>query len=72
MIFRPRRSWWDVNGNTYRRMQRGSRKEEAMSLRIADGLLLAHYEKGYNKICEKVSQLPSVSQFDPHPSTKLT
>ena len=41
-------------------------------MHAADGLLLAHYEKGYNRICEKMPQLPSANQFDPHPPTKLT
>ena len=46
--------------------------EEAISLHIADGLQLAHYKKGCNRICKEVPQLPSASQFDLYPSTKLT
>ena len=53
-------------------MCRAPRKEEAISVHVVDRLLLAHYEKGYNRICEKMPQLPSASQFDPHPPTKLT
>ena len=52
-------------------MWRASRKEEAISVHAADGLLLVHYEEGYDRICEKLPQLPSASQFDPHPPTKL-
>jgi len=50
-------------------MWRVLRKEEAISMHAVDELLLAHYEKGYNRICEKMPQLPSANQFDPHPPT---
>ena len=52
-------------------MRKALGKEEAVSVHIVDGLLLAHYEEGCSKICEKVSQLPSARQFDPHSPTKL-
>ena len=34
--------------------------------------IIGHYEEGYDKICEKIPQLPSASQLDPYPPTKLT
>ena len=52
-------------------MQRASRKEEVVSVHIANGLLLAHYEEGCSRICKEVPRLPSASQFDPYSATKL-
>ena len=40
-------------------------------MHIANGLLLAHYEKGRSKICKEVPWLPSASQFNPYPSAML-
>ena len=37
-----------------------------------NGLLLAHHDERYSRICEKMPQLPSTSQLDSHLSTKLT
>ena len=71
-MFGSRRGWRNVKGGTHKGMWRVLRKEEAISVHAANGLLLAHYEKGYNRICEKMPRLPSANQFDPHPPTKLT
>ena len=46
-------------------------EKEVVSIHLADGLLLAHCDEGYSRICEKVSQLLGVGQFDPYPPTKL-
>ena len=70
-MFGSRRSWQYVKGSICKRMRKALGKEEAVSVHIVDGLLLAHYEEGCSKICEKVSQLPSARQFDPHSPTKL-
>ena len=53
-------------------MWRALREEKAASVYVADELLLAHYEEGYDRICEEMPQLPSVSQPDSRPPTKLT
>ena len=50
-MFGSRRSWQDVNGSACRRMQRASRKEEAISIHTAAGLILAHYEKVLGHMC---------------------
>ena len=52
-------------------MWKAPRKEVAISMHAADGLLFVHNEEGYDRICEKLPQLPSASQSDPHPPTKL-
>ena len=72
MMFGPRKRRLDVKGGACRRIQRKLRKEKVVLLHTIDELLLAHYEKGYNRIFEKVPQLPSVSQFDPYPPTRFT
>ena len=71
-MFRPRRCWRNVKGGICRGMWKAPRKEEAISVHAVDGLLLAYYEEGYDRICEKIPQLPSASQPDPYPPTKLT
>lgn len=50
-----RRNQRDVKGGAQKRMQRTPRKEKVVPVHTADGLLFAHYEKGYNRFCEKVS-----------------
>ena len=47
-------------------------EEKALQMPATDGLLLAHHEKRYDKICEKVPQLPSASQLDSHSSAEFT
>lgn len=39
---------------------------------LADGLLLNHYEEGYDRICEKMSWLPGASKFNPNPYLEPT
>ena len=52
-------------------MQRTPRKEEIVSVHLADGLLLAHYKEGRSRVCEDVSRLLGAKQSDPYPPTKL-
>lgn len=52
-------------------MSTESTKEEVVPMHLADGLLLAHYKEGCNRICEEVSWLPGVSQSDPYPPIEL-
>ena len=47
-------------------------KEKALQMPATNGLLLAYHEKRYDKICEKVPQLPSASQLDSHSLVELT
>ena len=39
------------------------REEKVIQMPTTDGLLLAHHEKRHNRICEKMSQLPSTSHL---------
>ena len=55
-----------------RRVQGIPGEEKAVQRPAANGLLLAHYEERYNRICEKMPQLPSTSQPDLHSSAELT
>lgn len=48
-------------------MWRALRKEKVISVYVVDGLLLAHFGEGQGKIREKMPQLPSTCQLDPHP-----
>ena len=52
-------------------MRRPPGKEEAVPVHTVDELLLAHYEKGCNRICKEMTWLASASKFDLYPSTKL-
>ena len=52
-------------------MWRTPRKKEVIEIHPANGLLLAHYEKGRSRICKEVPRLPNESQFDPYPPTEL-
>ena len=36
-------------------------EEKAIQMPVTNGLLLAHHEERYSRICEKMSQLPSTS-----------
>jgi len=47
------------------------REKEVIPMHLTDGLLLAHYEEGCSRICEKVSRLPGASQFDPYKRIEL-
>ena len=70
-MFGSRISWRYVKGNACKRIQRALRKEGTVPVHTVDGPLLAHYEVGCSRICEKVPQLPSTSQFHPYLPTKL-
>ena len=72
MVPRARRGQRDVEGSTRRRMQRTPGNKEAIPMHLADGILLAHYEKGRSKICKEMPWLPSASKFDPYPPVELT
>ena len=48
------------------------RKKKAISVYAANGILLAHYEEGYDIICEEMPQQSSTCQPDSHPPAKLT
>ena len=52
--------------NSYRRMWRASRKEEALPIFAHTWLLLAHNEEGCNRFCEDMPHLSSPSQLDPY------
>ena len=54
-----RKSWRNDKGGACRGMWRALREEKVASVYVADGLLLAHYEEGYGRICEEMPQLPS-------------
>lgn len=69
---RIKRGKVNVKGGTLRQMQGTSRKKKAIYVYHANGLLLSHYEKGYGKICEKMSWLPGARKFNPHPSLEPT
>lgn len=56
-MFGSRLSRQDDKGGACRRMWRTLRKEKTILVHTVNGLLLAHYEKGHSRICEKVSQL---------------
>ena len=47
-------------------------EEKALPMPVADGLLLACRKKRYGRICEKMSQLSSISQLDSHPFAEFT
>ena len=47
-------------------------EEKSVQMPATNGLLLAHLKERYNRICEKMPQLPNTSQPDSHSSTKLT
>ena len=53
-------------------MRKALRKEKVISVYAKDGLLLAHYKEGHNRIREEMTQLPSTGQLDPHPPIKPT
>ena len=71
-MFGSRRSGWDTKRGACRIVRRTPREEKAVSVHTTNRLLLAYYEKGYKRICEKVPQLPNVSQFDPYPPIRFT
>ena len=71
-MFGSRKSWRNDKGGACRGMWRALREEKAASVYVADELLLAHYEEGYDRICEEMPQPPSTSQPDSRPPTKLT
>jgi len=41
-------------------MQKAPREEIFVPVYAADGLLLAHYEERYSRICEEMPRLPSL------------
>ena len=51
-MYGSERSEGNDKGSTCRGMQKAPRKEKAILVYAVDGLLLAHYEERYNKICE--------------------
>ena len=53
-MFGSRRSRGNNKGSTRKGMQRALREENAISVYAIDGLLLAHYEEGYERICEEM------------------
>ena len=69
---RSRGSKMDDKRSAFRRVWRTLGEEKAVQMPATNGLLLAHYEERYNRICEKVPQLPSTGQPDSHSSVELT
>ena len=53
-MFRSQRSGGNNKGSACKGMQRALREENAISVYAIDGLLLAHYEEGYERICEEM------------------
>ena len=70
-MLRSQRNWGNDKGGVHWGMRRALREEKVLSVYVTDRLLLAHYEEGYNRICEEMPQLPSVGQLDSYPPTKL-
>ena len=52
-MFGSRRSGWDTKRGACRIVRRTLREEKAVSVHTTNRLLLAYYEKGYKRICEK-------------------
>ena len=70
-MFGTQRSGENDKGGTRRRMRETPKKEKVVQMLATDGLLLAHYEKRHNKICEEIPQLPSTSQLDSYSPIEL-
>ena len=52
-------------------MQGAQKEEKAISVSIADGLLLVHYKERHSRIREEMTQLPSAVQPDSHSPIKF-
>ena len=58
--------------STLKRVWGVLREEKSIQIPARNGLLLAHLEERYSRICEKLPQLPNTSQPDSHSSIELT
>ena len=62
----------DDKRSTRKRVWGTPREEKVVQMLATNGLLLAHHEERYSRICEKMPQLPRTSQLDSHSSVELT
>ena len=53
-------------------MRRAPKEEKVISVYTTNGVLLAHYEEGYIRICEEMPHLPNAGQPNSHPPKKFT
>ena len=53
-MFGSRSSKGNDKRGTCRRMRGAPKEEKVVQMPTADGLLLAHYEKRHNRICEEL------------------
>ena len=58
---RTRKGQRYVEGSTCKKIWRTPGKKEAIPMYLANGLLLANYEKGHSRICKEMPWLPSAS-----------
>ena len=72
MMFGSQGSKRDDKISTRRRVWGTLGEKKVIQIPTTNGLLLSYHEEIYNRICEKMSQLPSTSQPNSHSSTKLT
>ena len=49
-----------------------TREKEVVSTHSTNGLLLAKYKEGRNRIRENMPQMPSIGKLDPYLSPRLT